>query len=126
MRYALGWEGETYHGETVIGHNGCTSGFGCGMLYLPRLNWCVAIFGYTTTAYMAEEKICWTLIDDLLNVPAEKRFDWDEHRKEDEEEPECETKEELYLEPPATPIPLTLPPSSYAGSCELSKSLKFN
>ena len=116
--YALGWEVQTYHGETVIGHDGCTNGFASKMLYLPRLEWGVVIFGNTTMASMAEEKICWTLIDDLLNVPMEKRFDWEKHWKECQDEPECKTREGLYPKLPETPIPLTLPLASYAGSYE--------
>lgn len=115
--YALGWEVETYHGETIIGHDGSTSGFGCKMLYLPRLDWGMVIFGNTMGAYLAEETICWAMIDDLLKVPEEERFDWDKQHEEDEEESEeCKTKEELYPKLPNTPIPLTLSLASYAGS----------
>jgi hypothetical protein len=114
--YALGWEVETYHGETIIGHDGATNGFGSKMLYLPRLEWGVVIFGNSISAGMAEEPICSALVDDLLNVPAEKRFDWEKHWKEEGEEPLSKTREDLYPKLPETPIPLTLPVSSYAGS----------
>jgi hypothetical protein len=114
--YALGWEVETYHGETVIGHEGLTTGYACKMLYLPERNWGFVTFANSSAAAMALGKICWTMIDDLLNIPAEKRFDWDAQWKQYEKEPECKTKEELYPKLPETPIPLTLPLYSYAGS----------
>jgi len=113
--YALGWEVETYHGETVIGHNGCTNGFASKMLYLPRLEWGVVIFGNTMTARQAHEKICWTMIDDLIGVGEGKRFDWDRNWQKEEEEPECKTKEELYPNLPDRQIPLTLPIEKYAA-----------
>jgi CubicO group peptidase (beta-lactamase class C family) len=114
--YALGWEVETYHGETVIGHGGSTCGFGSSMLYLPRLRWGVVVFGNSDGAYVTNLKICWTMIDDLLDVPVEKRFDWDEFGREDEEEQECKTREELYPKIPEITVPLTLPLEAYAGS----------
>jgi len=114
--YALGWEVETYHGETIIGHDGSTNGFACKMLYVPRLNWGMVIFGNTIDPNVAEDKICWTLIDDLLNIPEEKRFDWDKQGEEYDEESGCKTKEELYPKLPDTRIPLTLPLVLYAGS----------
>jgi hypothetical protein len=113
--YALGWEIETYHGETVVGHDGCTNGFASKMLYLPRLEWGVVILGNKMDAYRAQEKICWTMIDDLLGVEEGKRFDWDGYWQKDADEPECKTKEELYPDLPETRIPLTLPMEKYAG-----------
>ncbi len=115
MLYALGWEVETYHGETIIGHDGATNGFECKMLYLPRLQWGVVIFGNVLAAARAQEVICSALVDDLLNVPMEQRFDWEKHWKEEDVESESKTKEEIYPDLPTTPIPLTLPPSLYAG-----------
>lgn len=114
--YALGWEIETYHGETIIGHDGSTNGFQCKMLYLARLEWGIVIFGNSNTAGRAEELICLALVDDLLDVPVKKRFDWEKHWKDEDEEPECKKKEDFYPNLPETPIPLTLPLSSYAGS----------
>ncbi|KAG0650970.1 hypothetical protein D0Z07_2502 [Hyphodiscus hymeniophilus] len=79
MLYALGWEVETYRGVTLIGHDGETSGFECKMLYLPRLDWGVVIFGHALEANRAQEVICSALV---LNVPMQQRFDWEKHWKE--------------------------------------------
>ena len=113
--YALGWTTETYHGETVIGHNGCTNGFGSKMMYLPRKKWGVVIFGNTMSAGPANDKICWTLVDDLLSISVEKRFDWDGQAVKDEMEWVPKTVGEIYPEIPEPPVPLALPLSAYVG-----------
>ena len=114
--YALGWEVETYRGETIVGHGGATSGYQSKMLYLPQLEWGVVIFGNSLEAGRAEEAICSVLVDDLLNVLSGQRFDWERHWKEEDEKEECNAKVDLYPQLPETPIPPTLPLSCYAGS----------
>ncbi|TVY83976.1 Protein flp [Lachnellula suecica] len=116
--YALGWEINTFHGELVIGHDGSIQGFGSKMLYIPRLEWGVVAFGNTETAYTAHKKICGELIDDLLNIPAENRFDWNEHLAKEMDEPECKTVEEIYPDLPEKKLPLTLSLDAYTGTYE--------
>lgn len=114
--YALGWEIDTYHGELIISHDGSIGGFASRMLYIPRLEWGIITFGNTQTAYTAHDKICWDLIDDLLEIPGEKRFDWDEWLTKDMDEPDSKSIDELYPELPDKRLPLVLPLGEYTGS----------
>jgi hypothetical protein len=116
--YALGWNVENYHGETVINHGGGTNGYGCKMMYLPRLKWGVVIFGNSDTAYTPNEKICWALVDKFLDIPLEKRYDWDANAKKELEKEHLEMVEELFPNLPQVPIPLALPLEAYAGEYE--------
>ena len=113
--YALGWNIDTYQGETIIGHDGGVNGFACKMLYLPRLDWGLVVFGNTLDSWTANEKVCWALIDDLLNIPQEKRLNQDENSKKYIEEAAPKTREQLYPKLPDVSIPLSLPLSAYAG-----------
>ncbi|KAJ9602980.1 hypothetical protein H2200_012760 [Cladophialophora chaetospira] len=114
--YALGWLTSTYHGESIIDHSGGTSGFGSHMIYLPKQHWGLVILGNAMESSRAINKIMWTMVDDLLRVPKEKRFDWDRHRVEDWTEWRLKAYKELYPKTPNPPIPLTLPLPAYAGS----------
>jgi hypothetical protein len=116
--YALGWEINTFHGELVISHDGSINGFGSKMLYIPRLEWGYVAFGNAEDAYEAHEKISGELIDDLLDVPADKRFDWNEMLQKRMDSPDCETIEELYPDLPEKRLPLTLPLEEYTGTFE--------
>jgi len=116
--YALGWDIDVYHGELIISHDGSIGGFASRMLYIPQLEWGVVSFGNTQTAYTAHEKICWSLIDDLLEIPAEKRFDWDEWLSKDMDEQDSKTTEELYPNLPENKMPLTLPMEEHVGRYE--------
>lgn len=113
--YALGWNVENYHGETVINHGGATNGFRCNMMYLPRLKFGIVVFGNCNTAYIPNEKICWALVDEMLGISHEKQYDWDAAGKEDLAKEHLETVEELYTNLPDVRIPLALPLDKYAG-----------
>jgi len=116
--YALGWEIDTFHGELVISHDGCINGFGSKMLYIPRLDWGFVAFGNTQDAYAAHEKICGELIDDLLDVPVDKRFDWNEMLAKEMDESGCATIEEMYPDLPEEKLPLRLQLEEYSGRYE--------
>lgn len=77
--YALGWEVTTYHGESVIFHDGGLIGFGTELLLLPNSNWGIVLMGNTaqTSNYMATS-LMYHLFDEFLGVPQEERFDWEE------------------------------------------------
>ncbi|KAF2674215.1 beta-lactamase/transpeptidase-like protein [Microthyrium microscopicum] len=114
--YSMGLEIENYHGEQVIGHTGSTTGFACQMVFLPRKNWGFVIMGNTHVDVMGKTKIRWTLIDDLLEVPASKRFDWNAYAARLEKELEAATIEDLYPNLPDSRLPLTVPLTDYTGS----------
>ncbi|CZT47952.1 uncharacterized protein RSE6_08580 [Rhynchosporium secalis] len=113
--YALGWDVYTYHGELVIGHDGSVGGFTSKMLFVPRLKWAYVSFSNCNTGYQVQQKVCWSLFYDLLKVPPEKQFDWDEHYQKLQEKDLPKTKEELYPDLPEKPLPTTLDLSAYAG-----------
>lgn len=64
-----------YHGETVINHGDATNGFGCNMMYLPRLKFGIVVFGNSNATYTPNEKISWSLVAEFLGIPLEKRYD---------------------------------------------------
>lgn len=73
LLYALGWIIGVYNGEAVVSHGGGLEGFSTGMLYLPARKFGVAILANTQSR--GTEVPAWHLIDNLLNVPLEKRVD---------------------------------------------------
>jgi CubicO group peptidase (beta-lactamase class C family) len=113
--YALGWNVENYHGETVINHGGATNGFGCNMMYLPRLKFGIVVFGNSNATYTPNEKISWSLVDEFLGIPLEKRYDWDAAGREELAKEHLDTVEEMYPQLAGDRLPLTLSLESYAG-----------
>ncbi|KUJ22570.1 penicillin-binding protein [Mollisia scopiformis] len=113
--YALGWEIENFHGERTVGHDGAVTGFACKMLYIPRLNWGMVAFGNKDFANDAIDGIAWGLVDDLMGIPEEQRFDWDEDAQRIWDKYEPKTREQLFPKIPDPPIPLSRPLSEYAG-----------
>lgn len=116
--YALGWNVENYHGETVINHGGSTNGFGCNMMYLPRLKFGVVVFGNSNMSFVPNEKIPWALVDEFLGIPHEKRYDWDAFGKEalaNGEQLETVPVEKLYPNLLEARMPSALPLEAYAG-----------
>ncbi|KAE8447453.1 hypothetical protein EG329_010726 [Mollisiaceae sp. DMI_Dod_QoI] len=118
--YALGWDIENFHGETVIGHDGAVDGFSSKMMYIPRLKWGLVAFGNKSHADQAIDGIAWALLDDLIGIPLEQRFDWDKLAQELLDKHEPKTREELFPNLPQPPIPLSRPLSSYVGEYEHS------
>ncbi|KAF4627692.1 hypothetical protein G7Y89_g10462 [Cudoniella acicularis] len=114
--YALGLEVDTYHGEEITGHDGCISGFVSKNLYLPRLGWGMVLFANSGDATTVLEKICWGLVDDLLGVKEEERYDWDEVLQKEADEPECASVEEIFPRIPDPKLSMTLPIEKYAGT----------
>ncbi len=114
--YILGLNVEAYHGYTVIGHGGCVSGFASHILFVPERNFGIVVLGNSMKTCYVHQKICWSSVDNLIDVPLEKRFDWDMNAEralvEDEK---LKTKGELYPNLPETLIPLTFQLEKYAG-----------
>lgn len=118
-KYALGWAVDSFHGVEVAEHDGCVNGFGGYMTYVPSKNLGVLILLNTADAFLGHQKIAWGLIEELLGVTEEKRFDWDEKaRKEEKEEEEVKSIEELYPDLPTERAPLSVPISAFMGAYE--------
>ncbi|KAJ4358217.1 uncharacterized protein N0V89_002797 [Didymosphaeria variabile] len=97
--YCLGWEVSWYHGYEIVRHDGSWAGFVSIMLYLPEKEWGVVLLGNSEDASPVETEILFHLIDTLLQVPDEKRFDWRAHYdKKMQEWAHVKTKDELFPE----------------------------
>lgn len=75
--YALGWDRYVYRGHLVISHTGAIRGFGTHVLYVPKLEWGAVMMGNSILPMLtAEEIILFGLLDDLLNISQDERFDY--------------------------------------------------
>ena len=76
VTYALGWVQAVYRGTVIMSHGGGLKGFGCQLTLLPQRKWGIAIFGNTGyTSNTVGKILTYHLIDNLLNVPMDSRFD---------------------------------------------------
>jgi hypothetical protein len=73
---ALGWEVEWYHGYKIISHDGLWDGFTSCQRYIPALKWGFVMMSNAERAAGALAELEWHLIDEVLEIPSEKRFDW--------------------------------------------------
>ncbi|MCJ1438910.1 hypothetical protein MMC27_008300 [Xylographa pallens] len=119
VTYALGWVECTYEGERVLMHIGGLIGFGSQVLILPNKKWGVAVFGNTQrTSNCAAEALIMHLVDELLGLPAAKRFEGTEKSsdllKNHNPDP-IKTKKDLYPNAPDPGKPHVLSVEQYAG-----------
>ncbi|MCJ1453616.1 hypothetical protein MMC28_003963 [Mycoblastus sanguinarius] len=119
--YALGWGVSNYRGEVMISHGGGLPGFGTTMIYLPRRQWGVTMMANSVEAgAISQQILTFELIDNLLDIPAEERFDWGataESMLEDRMDLLKNARGILCSHAPREEdaIPLTLPLNAYAG-----------
>ncbi|KAF2685243.1 beta-lactamase/transpeptidase-like protein, partial [Lentithecium fluviatile CBS 122367] len=103
--YALGWETSYYHGHTIVKHDGLWAGFGSVMLYIPILKWGYVMMGNSEDAGLAMVELGYQLIDQVLRIPDEKRFNWRAYLSKDMEEGrKVASKEGLYPELAENPV----------------------
>ena len=117
--YALGWEVSNYRGEVLIWHTGGLPGFSTVMMYFPRLQWGVTMMANGGVGD-AIQILVFKLIDDMLGIPEQERFDWTPELALIEFRGlEVLKNAKYYLYPNAPKeedsIPLSLPLKSYAG-----------
>ncbi|KAJ4292732.1 hypothetical protein N0V90_009395 [Kalmusia sp. IMI 367209] len=96
--YALGWSISWYHGHALIEHGGFWRGFVSRMLYIPSKEWGIVMLGNNENAGLTETELQWHLIDELLEIPTEKRFDWRAWFEKDEDSAKETSKEDVYPE----------------------------
>jgi len=75
--YARGWDVKDLYGESIVSHDGSVNGFGGLMIFFSGRRWGVVALGNTTESHRVHDKICRALVDELLSIPLEQRFDWD-------------------------------------------------
>ena len=114
--YGLAWELHTYMGSQIVGHDGSVSGFGSLMRYLPEKKWGIVIFGNSDGANRVAEIIAWHLVDELLDVPAEQRFDWHAEFEKEEREYRAERDRDPFPERKEPPLPMSLPLEQHTGT----------
>jgi CubicO group peptidase (beta-lactamase class C family) len=114
--YALGWEVRTYRGHTTIGHDGAVSGYESKMVYLPHLNWGIVIFGNANGACEVAEAICYTLVDELLEVPSKDRLNWTQVIQDRRIEIEEGDQDSTWGSEVDGRLPLSVPLVELAGS----------
>ena len=117
--YALGWSVSNYRGEVIIWHTGGLPGFTTVMMYFPRLQWGITMMANGGQGG-AIQILLFTLIDNMLGIPEQERFDWApvlELHELQELETMKNAKHLLYPNAPEEKdsIPLALPLESYAG-----------
>ncbi|MCJ1401467.1 hypothetical protein MMC11_004681 [Xylographa trunciseda] len=119
VTYSLGWSECTYEGERVLTHSGALIGFGAKVLILPNRKWGAALFANTAiTSNCAAEALVMHLVDELLELPAAKRFEGTEKSSDllkKNTPPPSKTKKDLYPNALEPGKPHTLPLEDYAG-----------
>ncbi len=117
--YALGWEVSNYRGELMVWHTGNVPGFSSVMMYFPRLQWGITMMANGGVGG-AIQVLLFRLIDDMLGIPEQERFDWGPVMEGIESHGLETLKNARNLLFPSAPkgkdsIPLSLPLESYAG-----------
>ncbi|MCJ1252005.1 hypothetical protein MMC30_009243 [Trapelia coarctata] len=113
MTYALGWALNTYRGEIVILHTGGLIGFGTYLLFLPNRKWGVVLMANTTpVGHKFHEGLAMALLDNLLEVPSDKRL---ARNLGQEEEKASNPRDALYPSAPSPGVPKSLSLEAYAG-----------
>lgn len=75
--YALGWRTGVYHGQRFYEHSGGMVGFGAELLIFPDIGFSVVALANTSgTSNCVDQALSFHLVDEKLNLPPEKRFDW--------------------------------------------------
>lgn len=73
--YALGWDVKYYRGTKIISHDGVITGYGSRMFFLPDQNVGAVVLGNSDGAFDLSFMIQSYLVDEILDVPKEERFD---------------------------------------------------
>lgn len=118
--YALGWEISNYRGEVMVWHTGHLPGFSTVMVFFPRFQWGITIMANSGTGG-AIQVLLFQMIDDMLGVPEQERFDWAPVMEIQEVILLYTLKNAKHLLFPSAPegkdyIPHSLPLESYAGT----------
>ncbi|KAF1807982.1 hypothetical protein P152DRAFT_477722 [Eremomyces bilateralis CBS 781.70] len=111
-----------FEGLEVFSHNGLVTGFSTTMIYIPELSWGAALMSNGDRfESFGQDRIVYTMIYDLLGVPASKRVDWIARaNKSIQGAKDAWNNSKSHLFPNAPQgdrrIPLPLPLASYSGT----------
>lgn len=73
--YALGWDVRYYRGAQILCHDGVITGYGSRMFFLPDYRVGAVILGNSDGAFDLSFIIQTYLVDEVLNIPKDQRFD---------------------------------------------------
>ncbi|KAK4942699.1 hypothetical protein LTR10_017648 [Elasticomyces elasticus] len=116
MLYSLGWMIGVYHGHTIITHGGGLDGFSSAMMYLPDKKFGIVVLANGQSR--GTEDPAWYLIDNLLQVPQEKRInmlEWNGSAQAEAQKQIESAPARLYPLAPSPGLPLTFPLADYTG-----------
>ncbi|KAJ5380131.1 Beta-lactamase-like protein [Penicillium cataractarum] len=75
--YGLGWMLQAYHGEVILSHEGSQFGYGASVVLLPQRKFGLVLLGNNMNGVNAAANVlAYHLIDEELDIPPERRFDW--------------------------------------------------
>jgi CubicO group peptidase (beta-lactamase class C family) len=118
--YTLGWVTGVYRGHQWFQHGGMSEAFGADVIFFPVLKYGIVAFGNTAmTSNFAEKALLWHLIDDMLEIPQDERFDWNAKNQatmRDKEKEYVFAKSLFYPSIPSPPLPLSRPLAAYVGT----------
>ena len=78
LTYGYGWVISEYRGEKIVWHTGGLDGFNSYAVFLPERKWnAVFLTNTSPTGAVVNGKLVYQLIDDLLDIQAEKKIDWE-------------------------------------------------
>ncbi|KAL3454569.1 beta-lactamase/transpeptidase-like protein [Aspergillus insuetus] len=119
--YGMGWMLQSYKGLQIIQHGGAQVGFGAYVVLIPETDTGFAILGNEMVGTdLASLVLAYEIIDEVLGVSGEKRFDWEGVLDTQNEKLRFSNKTLAALYPdlpedPETLLPHPLPLSSYSG-----------
>ncbi|KAL2809227.1 beta-lactamase/transpeptidase-like protein [Aspergillus granulosus] len=118
--YGFGWILQSYKGVQIIQHGGAQPGFGANVVLIPALDTGFAILGNEMLGTGAASSVlAFEIIDDLLGLKEEERFDWEglADTQLSDLKSTNKTLSALYPDLPDTPdlLPHPLPLDAYVG-----------
>jgi CubicO group peptidase (beta-lactamase class C family) len=118
--YGFGWWRRVYRNHLIIHHDGGLTGYGSLVLYIPRQEWGVTMMANTSgTSAAVQTILAYYLIDELLNVPENERFDWTTLVEQQLLSQEANLKaapDKLFPSTPSPPLAPALPFNDYEGT----------
>ncbi|EAS36506.3 uncharacterized protein CIMG_01860 [Coccidioides immitis RS] len=118
LLYGLGWFLRTYAGEAIIQHPGGIEGFGSFVCFLPKRRVGFAILGNNMIGMNAAVMLLGNhLIDEILEIPQQHRFDWRRRAEESINNTKIPPQilQNLYPRIPDPPLPPPVMLSAFEG-----------
>ncbi|KAH8700965.1 beta-lactamase/transpeptidase-like protein [Talaromyces proteolyticus] len=120
LSYALGWQIGVYKGVQFYEHSGGMNAFGAELILIPELKYSVTILGNTAlTSNCVSHTLAFHLIDEKLDVPPEKRFDWNQrdlNTIKAEREKNINSIQRFYPNLPSPTLPTAVSLQKYTGT----------